>query len=296
MSESSQRPRRSTVKPKNYADSPIESPVSRLSARKSTRNREDSSSPVAVKTPKSSRKSTRKASPEGSVSPVPVKTPKSSRKSTRKASEEPDNYSPKKLRNNRTPSSKALESIVTENSPTCLKLEAGIRRSTRERKKNTNLEDIYEVLTAKPKRKSTAPKTEVVDLDDSDSSEVVSVDGSDTEIAAKPTILFDADEDVDGQKLYSFKTPKKKDSMVLLAQTTPKTPRHHDPNRGTPKTPKNNRISEIIKTPTSSRPSLSKLTKTPKHIRDDNKKSELIGCDFSFISNLLSFQSSRKPS
>lgn len=275
MSESSQRPRRSTIVPKNYVDSPIESPVSRSTARKSTRNREDSSSPVALKTPKSSRKSTRKASPEGSVSPVPVKTPKSSRKSTRKASEEHENYSPKKLRNNRTPSTKALESIVTENSPTCLKLETGSRRSLRERKKNTRFEDIVEVVTAKPKRKSTAAKAEVIQLDDSDSSEVVSVDGSDTtEIVAKPTILFDADEDVDGQKLYSFKTPKKKDSMAMLAQTTPKTPRHHDATRGTPKTPKNNRLSEVMKTPTSSRPSASKLAKTPRHVRDDIKKSE----------------------
>lgn len=273
MSESSQRPRRSSIKPKNYVDSPIESPVSRPTARKSTRIREDSSSPVAVKTKRNSRKSTRKASPEGS--PVPVKTPKSSRKSTRKASEEPENYSPKKLRNNRTPSARALESIVTENSPTCLKIETPSRRSIRERKKNTSLEDIYEVVTSKAKRKSTA-KAEAVPLDDSDSSEVVSVDGSDTEIAAKPTILFDADEDVDGQKLYSFKTPKKKDSMALLAQTTPKTPRHHDPNRGTPKTPKDNRISEIMKTPTSSRPSASKLAKTPRHVRDDIKKSKFL--------------------
>ena len=231
----------------DYSESPDDSPKTRTSARKSVINKLE----------------------EDKNENLP-KTPKSSRKSVRRASEDSTNFSPKKLRNERTPSSKCLESIVTENSPTCKDLETPSRRSLRDRKPAKQL-NISEVLRAEKQRKQSA-KQQLENEHDEDEIETIEVDddSNDTENVAKPTMLFEEEEDVEGESLFPFHTPKKKDAMALLAQNTPK----H--NLGTPRTPKYNRLSMIQKTPTSSRPSASKLSKTPKHVREENRKRALM--------------------
>lgn len=238
----------------SYQESPIESNEVKRSTRKSTAH-----------TPKA------KQHEEKEEHPVNLRKSRS-----RKASEEKSPaVSPKKLRMNRTPSSKALESIVTENSPSMQTFESPTksRQSARKKTPSSRL-TIYNTSSA-TRRKSTKLN------DTEDSIEVIDVDESlnesidDKENLAKPTTLFDEEEDVEGRKLYSFKTPKKKEGMVQLANQTPKTPRHHIPDSTTPRTPKHLRIAEIQKTPTS-RPSAGKCTKTPRHVRDEIKRSEKI--------------------
>lgn len=183
--------------------------------------------------------------------------------------------SPKILRRNRTPSSKALESIVTENSPSMQNFDSptGSRHSERKRTPNRRLA-IYNTDSGSRRKSKKLNNTE-------DSIEVIEIDESlnestdDKENVIKPTTLFDEEEDVEGRKLYSFKTPKKKEGMAQLANQTPKTPRHHIPDSTTPRTPKHLRISEIQKTPTS-RPSAGKCTKTPRHVRDEIKRSKIL--------------------
>lgn len=235
------------------------------SARRSVRNRQSicyKESPVDSSDPKKLAKS---VSPdENTDKNNRAKTPRSTRKSeARKASEDHENYSPKKLRGVRTPSTKALESIVTENSPTVEKLETSPRKSwsLRDRKSAPRYSEFK--LKINLKDKTVKP---VKDRNKSQDEEA-EVSEEEVESTAKPTMLFDEDEDVEGQKLYSFKTPKKKDSMVALAQHTPKTPHRGE------HTPKHSRHSGIQKTPTS-RPSAAEFLKTPKHIRAETKKSK----------------------
>lgn len=271
---------------KNYSESPIESPAASKSARKSAAIVVIDSDDEKVK-PKSARKSTRKTlnrieSDEDEV--IELKTPKR-QKSTRKASEEPKEFSPKKLRANRTPSSKGLESLVQENSPSIEKLETPTsrRKSFRDKKDNQRYSDINIKINLKNKTVTPAKKSRSKhDQPDHDSSveEISDEDIENVEIkqTEKPSTLFDEAEDVEGQRLYSLKTPKKKDSMAVLAQATPKTPSqqsHLERTPKTPKTPKNSRLADIQNTPTS-RPSASKLGKTPRHIREATKKSKKI--------------------
>lgn len=172
-----------------------------------------------------------------------------------------------------------MESIVLENSPTFEKLESPkkveiaekLSRPKRERKSVTKYAEINLKINLKDKTvkrvkevSDGAPSAVIVDDSSEDDEEQI-----DTDLVAKPTTLFDDAEDVEGQRLYSFKTPKKKDSMAQLAQHTPKTP-----HRGTPKTPKSSQISLIMKTPTS-RPNAAEFAKTPKHVRAAMKKSKL---------------------
>lgn len=189
------------------------------------------------------------------------KTPKSSRK----AAEDSPDYSPKKLRRNRTPSSKALEAVVQENSPTVKKLDAGKKRRS-----------------VKSRKASSSPEL-IEDSDDSFGSSAV----------AKPTTLFDDDADVEGQRMFAFRTPSKRGSMAVLAKLTPKTPRNYDSNKRTPKSPKtpktprsdsnrrtpksskSHHLTEIQNTPTS-RPSALQIAKTPRHVRAATKKSKLL--------------------
>jgi len=203
-----------------------------------------------------------------------VATPRSRGRQRKANSEDPESFSPKKLRNNRTPSTKALESIAGENSPTVNQLDVPKRRSVRVKTPNKKFDEFDTSMSARSKKSGHAEdeeSIEVIDVNDSSSD-----DSDDKEnFITKPTALFNEEQDVEGRKLYSFKTPKKKDGMTNLANLTPKTPRHHDPNKSTPQTPKHSRIAEIQKTPTS-RPSAGKCTKTPRHVRDEIKKSKLI--------------------
>lgn len=207
------------------------------------------------------------------------KTPKNREKSSRKAQED-SAFSPKKLRTNRTPSLKALNVFENslENSPdfeekktpragrslvnTPIRQNASGGTKTRIKKKQTKADS--EEPPKKVKKATTASSSSEMS-DDPEAEESF-------ENIAKATTLFDEDEDVEGEKMFAFRTPKKKESMTLLAQHTPKTPRHNDPNKLTPRTPKTNRLSEIQNTPTS-RPSASKTVKTPRHFREATKKS-----------------------
>lgn len=206
---------------------------------------------------------------------VREKTPQSHKK--RSASDDEEHFSPKKLRNNRTPSSKALESIVTECSPSIEKIDSSSgRRSTRKKSHFVNKNDVKKSSTKKCENPEESIET--IEIFDESLNE-----SNDKENKLKPTTLFDEEEDVEGRRLYSFKTPKKREGMTQLANLTPKTPRHHDPNATTPRTPKHQRLSEIQKTPTS-RPSASKCTKTPRHVRVEIKKSKI---SLFFFTNLL---------
>lgn len=249
------------------------------SERRSTRVRQSVSyqeSPVETSEVKrSTRKSivfTPKAKQHDEEEEHPVQLRKSR---LRGASEEKSPViSPKKLRRNRTPSSKALESIVTESSPSMQKFDSptGSRQSDRKRTPSSRLTAFNTDSATRRKSKKlndTEDSIEVIDVDES-----LNESGTDDkENTVKPTTLFDEEEDVEGRKLYSFKTPKKKEGMAQLANQTPKTPRHHIPDSNTPRTPKHLRIAEIQKTPTS-RPSAGKCTKTPRHVRDEIKRSK----------------------
>lgn len=214
-------------------------------------------------------------------SAVQLKTPKKSEKLNRKAADDSITHSPKKLRLNRTPSSKALESVVSENSPTINNLESPSSRPVRERKSrysdinlkiNVAEKTVKRLKDVKNKEKNSP---EFVASQASSDDEEKSTSKSENVVKLTSSTLFDDAEDVEGKNLFSFRTPKKKDSMALLAQNTPKTPRHNNSNMGTPRTPKNNRLSEIQNTPTS-RPSASKTAKTPRHVREANKKSKFL--------------------
>lgn len=246
----------------SYLESPQNSPLP------STSKKDTKSSLINTpKTPKTPKRNVQKDEE--------IATPRSRGRPRKANSEDPESFSPKKLRNNRTPSTKALESIAGENSPTVNQLDAPKRRSVRIRTPNRKFDEFDTSMTARNQKSGHAEEEdesiETIDVNDSSSD-----DSDDKEnFITKPTALFNEEQDVEGRKLYSFKTPKKKDGMTSLANLTPKTPRHHDPNKSTPQTPKHSRIAEIQKTPTS-RPSAGKCTKTPRHVRDEIKKSKLM--------------------
>lgn len=89
-------------------------------------------------------------------------------------------------------------------------------------------------------------------------------DNSDEDETA--TTLFDVNEDVAGSEIYSFKTPKKRNGMEMLATNTPKTPKLstaiRDLSIASPRTPSSNkRTLNIEKTPHQERDRLKKSTK-----------------------------------
>ncbi|KAG5670486.1 hypothetical protein PVAND_000748 [Polypedilum vanderplanki] len=177
---------------------------------------------------------------------------------------------------NRRQSARIRQSVSYAESPDYVK---SPRKSLRTRTPNQKFQEIDTLLSKTPTKKK--KKAENKEIPDPESSvEVISLNSTINDsyekenlesMITKPSTLFEDEDDVEGKKLYSFKTPKKEGMMAQLANQTPKTPRHHDANKGTPKTPKNSRISEILKTPTS-RPSAVKCTKTPRHVRDEMKK------------------------
>lgn len=246
----------------NYVESPQNSPHPSTS-------KNDTKSAV-INTPKTTKTPNKNVQKEDEIS-----TPKSRGRPRKASIEDPENFSPKKLRNNRTPSAKSLESIVDENSPTVNQLDVPKRKSLRTRTPNKKFDEFDTSMTSRSKKSVHADQEESIDVIDLDSgSNSDESDDKENFAATKPPTLFNEEQDVEGKKLYSFKTPKKKDGMTNLANLTPKTPRHHDPNKSTPRTPKHSRIAEIQKTPTS-RPSAGKCTKTPRHVRDEIKKSKL---------------------
>ena len=267
---------RQSVSRKSHIESPVDSPEVRKSLRKSMKEKSDSpdenkaiNAPKSVKTSRLSTNVVDLTTPDNKE--VDLKATATTlggrRKSTRNIS--PENFSPKKLRLARTPSTRGLESIVLENSPSIEKLESPSQpqseRKAKPRYSDINLKINVKDQTVKRVKDAKAEITAQENHGSSSKEEFV-----DSELAVKPTTLFDDEEDVEGQKLYSFKTPKKRDSMAQLVHNTPKTPQ-----RSTPKTPKNNRLSQIQNTPTS-RPLAAELAKTPRHVRAAIKKSKLM--------------------
>lgn len=240
-----------------YNDSPIEEKV--------------------VNSAKPSRKSKRSNYPDDTDPELPnvIKTPTASKSVTETV------FSPKKLRVTRTPSIQSLESIVSESSPANTKIGTPTtsRKSVRVRTPNRRYSNINLKINLKEKS--------VKRVNDANSEESGSIDlissenedeNTDGENFDKPTTLFDEMEDVEGQKIYSFKTQKKKDGMALLATNTPKTPKSELVNSSKmPKTPTHRRLSVLMKTPTSSRTTPTNMpAKTPAHVRNTIKKSKLI--------------------
>lgn len=80
-------------------------------------------------------------------------------------------------------------------------------------------------------------------------------------------ILFEENKDVAGENMYSFRTPKKRNAMVLLAANTPKTPKTPSTilkslSLDSPRTPKSQRLkNESTKTPHTIRKKISKALK-----------------------------------
>jgi hypothetical protein len=258
---------RRSVALKSYRESPIDDSPVLKSVKKS--DKEKSESPDENNSMNTPQKKP-VGRPPKAESPEVVKENaklKATPKSRRKRDATSEIFSPKKLRTARTPSAQALESIVLENSPTLERLESPAgSRPQRARKSTQRYSDINLTINLK---QNTVKRIKEARAED-EASSVITIDDSDqenNELIAKPTTLFDDADDVEGHKLYSFKTPKKKDSMAQLAQNTPKTP-----HRGTPKTPRNNRLSQIQKTPTS-RPLAAEFAKTPRHVRAAIKKS-----------------------
>lgn len=228
----------------------------------------------SAKTP---RKSKRSNYPDDTdpVTPNVTKTP-TAKKSVNTA------FSPKKLRITRTPSTAALESLVSENSPANIKADTptNSRKSNRVCTPNRRYSNINLKINLKEKSvqliKDVKP-VESVTIELISSSSEDEDESTDKENVEKPTTLFDEMEDVEGQKMYSFKTPKKKDGMALLASNTPKTPNVElVKSSKTPKTPNHRRLSTLMKTPTSSRTTPNMPTKTPTHVRSTIKRSKLI--------------------
>lgn len=163
----------------------------------------------------------------------------------------PKKPTPKKLRP-KTPSSKALENIAAESSPSGDVIESNARKSGRIRSPTKR---FIEKDGNKPPSKKPV-------LDDFSDTEFDS-DSTERE-RQRPTTLFGSD-DVEGQHLFGFKTPKKKHAMLAMAAKTPKSA---GSSIGNPKTPKSARNSVLN-------------PKTPHHLRIKTKKRELTLC-FSF--------------
>lgn len=238
MSESN-KTRRSTRQSvhRNYEESPVESPRPR---RKSTAANSAESS--LAKTPKGTRsnRNTEYLNISDDSPAAAAKTPKSNRRMSTRA---------------KTPSTKAVEAIVTENSPRIEKIDKSANSRRRTITENTH------TTPSKTPRKSKTEKIVDQILNSSNGSNEENIDVN----VRKPTTLFDDNEDVDGKEMISFKTPKKQNSMAALAQLTPKTPHH---NKGTP------RRSDVSKTPTSRPSAAHEMAKTPRHVRVQIKQSE----------------------
>lgn len=186
------------------------------------------------KTPK--KKSVKKA--KAPTTKVAVSDSSDSKESAKK--QDLEKTPPKKDQINlrhRTPSTKALENVAADASPSCDLIELkNARKSLRVRSPRKRL---IEGETSKSKKT----------MDSSTLSDISGfTEGSDSDLTdvEKPSTLF-GDGDVDGQHLFGFKTPKKADGMLAMAARTPKpsnifgTPKS-DKSFPNPKTPHHLRV------------------------------------------------------
>lgn len=137
-----------------------------------------------------------------------------------------------------------------------------LRRSTRKKDPSKRLSGFYVA-----ERGSQKPNAV------SDESDEFVVDGDDEEYEdyKKPDALFDEENDVAGQNLFTFRSPRKRYGMATLAATTPKTP----------KVPKLTSALQALSfnspQPDTPRgkgrpPKMTDTTKTPHHIRELTQK------------------------
>lgn len=143
----------------------------------------------------------------------------------------------------------------------------GPRRSMRHRSPNKRYSEGYV--------KSTRHKTREHDSEE-DNSHAESATDDDDQIddlvgKVKATALFEERMDVEGQKMYGFKTPRKRGSMSVLASSV-----HRTPTVATPTGRKSigGRLVGTPKTPTTAGRGKSKveLVKTPHRVRTKLKK------------------------
>lgn len=157
-----------------------------------------------------------------------------SKESTKKQDlEKTPTKKPTRNTRHRTPSSKALENVAADSSPSCELIET--RKTRKSGRFRSPTKRLIEGESTKSKKKEKV-------LDSSSSS-------SNDESVEKPSTELFVDGDVEGHHLFGFKTPKKKTG--LAAVKTPKTPNLF----GTPKREK------ILLNP-----------KTPHHLRVKTKK------------------------
>lgn len=156
---------------------------------------------------------------------------------------------PRKLRQ-RTPSIKSLESFLVDAED--ISPQTTTRRSARKISQNRRYSYFREIQR---KREETA----LIDIqEEEDAKEAL------TSPIEKSTTLYLENEDVAGHNLYSFRTPKKRGGMALVAANTPKSNRKLTDTPKTPKTPKSSRNSNAS----------CSIAKTPKQVRSLVKKSE----------------------
>lgn len=166
--------------------------------------------------------------------------------------------SPRKLRL-RTPSTKCLEGFNLQDlhlSPTTPERRISARKSIKSKRYTEHFAELekrrqlYTSHRTQPNEKNQGHEEEEDEIME------------DVEMLKKSTILYDHDADVAGQNLFSFRTPKKRDGMAILAASappkTPQTPKislRKSKTARTPGTPKNTKsmLATTSKTPRSCR-------------------------------------------
>ncbi|XP_059612059.1 origin recognition complex subunit 2 [Phlebotomus argentipes] len=137
-----------------------------------------------------------------------------------------------------------------------------IRRSLRHRTPNRRY--FSEDISSSTDRSGNSGKSKDSILEDCDIS-VLCLDSPIKENVAKASELFDEAEDVEGGDIYTFKTPKKRNAMSLMATNavaSPRTPKSSTPQAS--RTPGTGRRSAVQKE--------TQLGKTPQHIRAKIKR------------------------
>ncbi|XP_065092456.1 origin recognition complex subunit 2 [Ochlerotatus camptorhynchus] len=157
--------------------------------------------------------------------------------------------------------------------------EALRRRSTRHRSPNKRYTKDFVVQGTPKKRGRHIPTDDSEDDDDDRAGEGTLDSEEESQLdelvgKVKATTLFEDRMDVEGQKIYGFKTPKKRSSMSVLVSSLQHrvTPSARTPSRksasklvGTPKTPKTPKTAD-------KRKSKLDLAKTPHRVRSKLKK------------------------
>uniref|UniRef100_A0A8D8IVH1 Origin recognition complex subunit 2 n=1 Tax=Culex pipiens TaxID=7175 RepID=A0A8D8IVH1_CULPI len=141
------------------------------------------------------------------------------------------------------------------------------RRSTRHRSPNKRYTgDFVQPKLKRGGRKEREDEDEDEEDTGLDSEEQAELD----ELASKvkATTLFEDRVDVEGQRIYGFKTPRKRDSMNVLVSSVQKTPTAS----GTPKRAVGGTVSKTPKTPSGRGRSKADLVKTPHRDRNKLKK------------------------